>query len=158
MPSKVIKIVASLLPLSREHERQNIRLDGWKRQLQKSKNIFASIIAMVRKAVFLVLLFLLGWDLIMCYHSVPGWTWERWQWMGTPNSPKLHYYWNFTIRLFIVINRTLVEVRGLPFCRDAVSVFYSSSPQPTWLIVVREIMNRIRKTNKATRNKKIKYL
>ena len=33
---------------------------------------------------------------------------EWWQWRGTPHSPKLHHYWNITIRLFNVISRTLV--------------------------------------------------
>ena len=41
--------------------------------------------------------------LIRCYHSGPGWTWERWQWRGTPHSPKLQHCWNLTIRLFSVI-------------------------------------------------------
>ena len=41
------------------------------------------------------------------YHSEPEWTWERWQWRGTPHSLKLQNYWNFTIRLFSVISRKL---------------------------------------------------
>ena len=44
----------------------------------------------------------------MYYHSGPEWTWERWQWRGTPHSPKLQHYWNFTIRLLSVISWTLV--------------------------------------------------
>ena len=64
--------------------------------------------------------------LIRCYHSRPGWTWEQWQWKGTPNSPKLQHYWSLTIRLLIVISRTLMQ-GVLPLCRDAVSVFYSFS-------------------------------
>ena len=61
-----------------------------------------------------------------CYHPGAEWTWERWQWKGTPHSPKLQYYWSFTIWLFSVITRTLVE-EVLPLCRNAVGVFYSSS-------------------------------
>ena len=58
----------------------------------------------------------------------PLWTWERWQWRGTPHSPKLQHYWSLIIRLFSAISRTLV--RGvLPLCRDAVGVFCS----PSWL-------------------------
>ena len=44
---------------------------------------------------------------IRCYYSGPEW--ERWQWRGTPNSPKLQHYWTLTIRLFRVISRTLVR-------------------------------------------------
>ena len=41
--------------------------------------------------------------------------------------PKLWYYRSLTIRRCSVISRTLI--RGvLPLCRDAVSIFYSSSP------------------------------
>ena len=43
-----------------------------------------------------------------CYHAEPEWTWERWQWRGTPHSQKLQHYWNLTIRLFNVISKTLV--------------------------------------------------
>ena len=64
--------------------------------------------------------------LIRCYHSGPEWTWERWQWSGTPHSPKLQQCWNLTIKLFSVIFRTLVG-GGLPLCREAVGVFYSPS-------------------------------
>ena len=34
---------------------------------------------------------------------------EQWQWRGTPHFPKLQHWWNFTIRLFSVISRTLVR-------------------------------------------------
>ena len=65
--------------------------------------------------------------LIRCYHCGAEWIRERWQWRGTPHSPKLQHCWNLTIRLFSVISRTLV-VRGvLPLCREAVGVFYSPS-------------------------------
>ena len=65
-------------------------------------------------------------DPIRCYHSGPEWTWERWQWSGTPYSPKLQHYWSLTIILFSVISRTLVRV-GLPLCSDTLSVFYNPS-------------------------------
>ena len=45
---------------------------------------------------------------MLCYHTGPEWIWERWQWRGTPHSPKLQHYWNFSIRLFCVISRKLV--------------------------------------------------
>ena len=54
------------------------------------------------------------------------WTWEQWQWRGTPHSPKLQYYGSLTIRLFNVISRTLAE-GVLPLCRDAVGVYYRLS-------------------------------
>ena len=41
---------------------------------------------------------------IKCYHSQPEWTWERWQWKGSP-----HHYWSLTIRLFSVPFWTLVR-------------------------------------------------
>ena len=28
------------------------------------------------------------------------WTWEKWHWRGTPNSPKPQYYWNFSIHIY----------------------------------------------------------
>ena len=65
---------------------------------------------------------------IRCYHSGPEWTWERWQWSGTPHLPTLQHCWNLIIRLFSVIIRTLVRGGVLPLCREAVSVFYS----PSW--------------------------
>ena len=81
----------------------------------------------------------------------PGWTWERWQWKGTPHSPKLQYYWDLIIRLFSVISRIFIgggmlnpqqkssrcilqsQPIGLllggvlSLCRDAVGVFCSPS-------------------------------
>ena len=58
----------------------------------------------------------------------PKWTWEQWRWNGTLHFPKLQNYWNLTIRLYSVINRTLIRWSGvLPLCWEAVSVFYSSS-------------------------------
>ena len=52
------------------------------------------------------------WGPIRCYHSGPEWTWEKWQWRGTPNSSKLQHHWNLTIRLFSVIYRALIEGGG----------------------------------------------
>ena len=58
-------------------------------------------------------------DPIRSKHSRPEWTWEQWQWRGTPQSPKHQYYWSITIRWLNVIIRTLV--RGvLTLHRDAV--------------------------------------
>ena len=77
---------------------------------------------------------------IRCYHSGPEWTWEWWQWRGTLHSPKPQHYWNLTIRLFRVIFRILIGVCGeevLPFCREAVGVFYSSSQLGKHFIVPR---------------------
>ena len=44
-----------------------------------------------------------------CYHARLEWTWELWQWRGTPHSSKSQHHWNLTIRLFSVISRTLIE-------------------------------------------------
>ena len=84
-------------------------------------------------------LFVQTWDVkpiwpidrtVRCYSSEPGLTWKRWQWRGTPHSPKLQYYLSLSIRLLSVISRTLVAGRGfLPLCRDAVGVFYNPSRQ-----------------------------
>ena len=41
---------------------------------------------------------------------------KRWQWRGTPHSPKLLHCWNLTIRLFCIISRTLVW-GVLPLCK-----------------------------------------
>ena len=35
-------------------------------------------------------------DPIRCYHSGLYYTWERWQWRGTPDSLKLQHYWSLT--------------------------------------------------------------
>ena len=56
----------------------------------------------------------------MCYHSGPEWTWEQWQWRGTPNSPKL------------VHHESLHHIKDtrwgvLSLWRDAVGVLYSPS-------------------------------
>ena len=49
-------------------------------------------------------------DRTLCrgYNSGTEWTWERWQWRGTPYSPKLQHYWNLSIWLLSVKSRTLV--------------------------------------------------
>ena len=56
------------------------------------------------------------------------WTWEWWQWRGTPHSSNLQHYLNLTMRLFSVVSRTLIG--------GAVGKFYS----PSWLgkILLRE--------------------
>ena len=46
--------------------------------------------------------------------------------IGILHSPKLQHYWSLTIRLYSVISRTLVQ-GVLPLCRDALSIFCSSS-------------------------------
>ena len=61
-----------------------------------------------------------------CFHSKPEWTWEWWQWRGTPHSLKLQHYWSLTIRIFSVTTRTLNRGVLLP-CRDTVGVFYNHS-------------------------------
>ena len=66
--------------------------------------------------------------LIRCYHSGPEWTWERWQWRGTPHSPKLQHCWNLTIRLFSVISRALVGGGLIPLQRSSRCIL---QPQPT---------------------------
>ena len=67
------------------------------------------------------------YDHIKCNHSGPKWTWEQWQWMGTPHSPKLQHYWSLTIRLSSVISRALVWSGVLPLCWDTIGVFYNPS-------------------------------
>ena len=47
------------------------------------------------------------WDPIRCYHFGPEWTWEWWQWRGTPYPPKLQD-WSLAIRFFNIISRNLV--------------------------------------------------
>ena len=66
------------------------------------------------------------WTIDRFYHSGSEWTGQWWQWKSIPHSSKLQHYWNLTIRLFSVISRTLVA-GVLPFCREAVGVFYSPS-------------------------------
>ena len=63
-------------------------------------------------------------DLIRCYHSGSEKTWQWWPWRGTLYSPKLQHLWSLTLRLFIVITRTLVE-GVLRLYGDAVGIFYS---------------------------------
>ena len=64
--------------------------------------------------------------LFRCYHSEPEWTWEQWQWRGTPHSPKLQHCWNLTIRLFSVISRTLVGGGSYPSAEK--QSVYSTAP------------------------------
>ena len=61
-----------------------------------------------------------------CYQSGPEWTWEQWQWRGTPYSPKLQHCWNLTIRLFSVMSRTLVSEGSYPSA--VVQSVYSTTP------------------------------
>ena len=58
--------------------------------------------------------------------SLPEWTWEWWQWRDNLHSPKLQDYRSLTISFFSVISRLLVE-GVLPFCKDAICVFYRIS-------------------------------
>ena len=51
-------------------------------------------------------------DPIRYYYSESERTWERWQWRGSPHSPKFQHYCSLTLRLFRVVSRTLVA-RGL---------------------------------------------
>ena len=51
------------------------------------------------------------------YHSGPEWTWERWQWRGTPHSPKFLHYWSLVTILFSVISRTLIGANLTPLER-----------------------------------------
>ena len=66
--------------------------------------------------------------LIRCYHSRPEWTWEQWQWRGTPHSQKLQHYWNLTIRLFSVISRTLVLLGEGSYPSAEKQSVYSTAP------------------------------
>ena len=65
-------------------------------------------------------------DPIRCYHSRSEWTWEQWQWMSTPHSPKLQG-WSLVIRLFNVISRNSLSGEVLPLSTDAVGAFNSLS-------------------------------
>ena len=75
--------------------------------------------------------------------SGPEWTWEWWQWRGTPHSPKSQHHWNLPIRLFSVIFRTLVG-GDLPLCREAASVFYSPNRLGTCISITSHIYERER--------------
>ena len=59
--------------------------------------------------------------------TTPGseWTWEQWQSRGAPHSPKPKHHWNFTIRLFSVIYRTLIG-RSYPSAEQ--QLVYSTAP------------------------------
>ena len=67
---------------------------------------------------------------IICYFS--EWTWEWWQWRGTPHSSKLQHYWNLTIRLFSVISRILVGGGSYP---SAEKQFVYSTAPADWAII-----------------------
>ena len=66
------------------------------------------------------------------YHSRPEWTWEQWQWRGALHSPKPQHHWNLTIKLFRVINQTLVRGCLTPLHRCSRRIL---QPQPMgqWL-------------------------
>ena len=64
---------------------------------------------------------------IRCYYFGPEWTWEWWQWLGTPHSPKLQHYWNLTITLFSIMCRTIVGEWGSCPSVEKQSV-YSTAP------------------------------
>ena len=53
---------------------------------------------------------------------------------GYSALPKRQHYWNLAIRLLTVISRILVGGGGgdLPYCREAVGVFYSPSKLGNW--------------------------
>ena len=80
----------------------------------------------------------------ICYNRTlsgstgPDPTWKKWQWRFALYFPKLQHYKSLTIRLFSFISRTLVEVGVLPFCRDAVGIFYTPSRMG------RKIMGQVR--------------
>ena len=60
-------------------------------------------------------------------------TWKRWQWRGTPYSPKHQHYCSLTIGLFSVNSRTLIG-GVLLLSRDAVGVFYCPSRLGKYLL------------------------
>ena len=60
---------------------------------------------------------------IRCYHSGLEWTWEQWQWRGTPHSPKLQHYCSLTIR----------NALGIFCCPSKLVVhLYSSTDTTVW--------------------------
>ena len=65
--------------------------------------------------------------IIRCYHYGSVWTWEQWHWRITLHSPKLQYYWNLTLRLFSVINKTLVVGWSYPSAEKQ-SEYSTASP------------------------------
>ena len=44
----------------------------------------------------------LRYDPIKFYFSASKWTWEQWQWRGTPHSTKLQHNWSLTIRFLVL--------------------------------------------------------
>ena len=75
--------------------------------------------------------------LIRCNHSGPEWIWERWQWRGTPYSPKLQHCWNLTIRLFSVISRKLVGVGGLTHLQRSIRCILQLQPTGQNMFLIR---------------------
>ena len=68
--------------------------------------------------------------------TTPEWTWEQWQWRGTPHSPKFQLYWNLAIRLFSIIYQDTRwgEGRSYPSAEMQLGVFYN----PSWLVFTEE--------------------
>ena len=64
---------------------------------------------------------------------------ERWQWRGTPHSPKVQYHWKFTISLFSVISRTLVGGGDNPTAKK--QSVYSTAPADRAKAMKRKIWN-----------------
>ena len=85
---------------------------------------------------------------VICWHSFkksnssiwpihrtePEWTWERWQWLDTPHSPKFQHHWRRTIRLFNVIFKTLIGEGSDPSAE--VQSVYSAAPA-YWAVEVK---------------------
>ena len=66
---------------------------------------------------------------VRCSHTGPEWTWERWQWRSTLHPLTLLHYWNLTIRLFIVISRTLI---GMYYPSAEMQSVYSTVSPANW--------------------------
>ena len=90
----------------------------------KSKSFASNISFVLRKN------FLTHWMVVEPSNkSKIEWTWERWQWRGTPHSPKFLHYWNLTIRLFsVMLGESLTPLQPLPTGQVIVIIWYSVSP------------------------------
>ena len=88
----------------------------------------------------------------MCYHSETEWTRERWQWRGTPHSPKLKHYWSLTIRLVRVISRTLVCSRVTTLRRSCRYILPPQcTGQPNFVCCIEPIIQTREKYTKIKR-------
>ena len=65
-------------------------------------------------------------------HSRSEWTWEQWQWKGTPHSPNLQS-WNLTIKWFYVIPRTLIGGGLTPLQRCSQCILQSQLTEQSWI-------------------------